>query len=184
MFLVGQQTDTIKFKQTNISDNRYNTYIEKMKYYMEQRDFKQALYNVNKAIAIMDDTTENNPSFIDLAIYRAEVYSWFQHLDNAEMSLLNAIGILKEDAEIIVKSTDIANNKDLKKTAKKINNYPSSKTKFGPHIALSLIYNILGDTVNLQKEQQLMAERSVMDDWVISTSMALYKACLKSRCSI
>lgn len=176
LFLIGQETINFTLPQKGApDDNRYAGYIEKMQYYMQQRNFNEALFNINKAFTFIDDSTETNPEFIDLAIYRSEMYSWFQQLDKAEMSLLKAIGISGADAEIIVKSTDPENDKALKEVVKKLIKYPGAKTKFGPHIALSMVYNILGDTINLQNEQQLMAERPNMEDWVISTCMALYK---------
>ena len=69
---------------------------------------------------------------------------------------------------------DRSAHNDLKELAKRIEKYPETTTKVGPHITLALIYNILGDTITLQKEQQLMMERSEMSDWVIKISMELY----------
>ncbi|HKX85381.1 MAG TPA: hypothetical protein VJL37_01825, partial [Flavobacterium sp.] len=44
-----------------------------------------------------------------------------------------------------------------------------------PHITLAYLHNILGDTIKLNQEQQLMMERSNSSDWVIQISMELYK---------
>ncbi|HOZ86196.1 MAG TPA: hypothetical protein PL029_00495, partial [Bacteroidia bacterium] len=57
----------------------------------------------------------------------------------------------------------------------KLSEAPETKTRVGTHIVIAYIYNILGDTVNLKKEQQLMWELSDKSDWVVKTSLALYK---------
>src|SRR5690606_23066707 len=64
---------------------------------------------------------------------------------------------------------------ELKALVKTISNYPNIKTKVAPHIALAYLYNIIGDTINMKAEQQLMMERSDNSDWVIQISLALYK---------
>lgn len=151
-----------------------DTYFERMEYYLGQKDFKQALFNIEKAVATTEDKTEENKVFMGLAVYHSKVYSIFQHLDEAETVLLKATGLSNEDIEVIVNSNSPSSHNDLKALAEKINTYPTTKTKVGPHITLALIYNILGDSINLQKEQQLMMERSKMSDWVINISMELY----------
>lgn len=161
--LLSQQTDNL------------DSYIEKMEYYTGKRNFKQALLNVEKAVSTMDNKTEENKVYMGLAVYHSKVYSMFQHLNKAEIVLLQAAGLANEDIDVIVNSIDSSTYNNLKTLIEKINNYPTTKTKVAPHITLALIYNILGDSVNLQKEQQLMMERSGMSDWVINISMELYK---------
>lgn len=151
-----------------------DTYIEKMDYYLAQRDFKEALSNVEKAVGSIEDKSENNKIYMGLAVYHSKVYSLFQHIDEAETVLLKATGIPDEDIAVIVNAKDRSAHNDLKELAKRIEKYPQTATKVGPHITLALIYNILGDTITLQKEQQLMMERSEMSDWVIKISMELY----------
>jgi len=158
---------------TNGEDD-LDTYVEKMDYYLGKRDFKQALFNIEKAIATIEDKTEYNEIYMGLALYHSKVYSMFQHLDAAETVLLKATGLPNEDIDVIVNSNNSSTHNDLIKLAEKINNYPAIKTKVGPHITLALIYNVLGDTINLKKEQQLMMQRSGMSDWVINISMELY----------
>jgi antitoxin component YwqK of YwqJK toxin-antitoxin module len=152
-----------------------DNYIEKMQFYMEQRDFNQALDNIEKAISTIDDKTENNKIYMSLVVYQSKVYSWFQHLDKAERVLLKTTGISTEDVDLIIKSINPNFENDLQKLVEKINTNPTSETLVGPHLTLALIYNILGDSINLRKEQQLIMERSEMSDWVINFSMELYK---------
>ncbi len=152
-----------------------DSHLEKMEYYLGEKDFKQALIAIEKAIAMEENQTEDNPVYMGLVVYHSRVYSMFQYLDEAETILLEASGLESEDAAIIVESKPPLDQKKLNQLAKKISKFPEAESKVGPHISMALIYNMLGDTVNLQKEQQLMMERSGMKDWVINISMELYK---------
>tara|TARA_R110000787_G_scaffold284594_1_gene398515 strand:- start:1104 stop:1958 length:855 start_codon:yes stop_codon:yes gene_type:complete len=164
--------DTIKETES------IGVYVSNMQRNMKERDFGRALTNINKALAAVKDSTEANLDYLELVVYKSEVYSWFQRLDEAERTILIAMGLNKDDVETIVKSIDKSADEKLITLAEKIKKYPSSKTRIGPHIGLSLIYNILGDSIKLQKEQQLMFERPKKNksmDWVIKTSFALFK---------
>jgi antitoxin component YwqK of YwqJK toxin-antitoxin module len=152
-----------------------DSYIEKMEYHLTQRDFKAALSNVEKAVETIQDKSEGNKIYMGLAVYHSKVYSYFQHIDQAEAILLKATGLPDEDIAVIVNAKDRSAHKALKELAKKIEKHPETETKVGPHITLALLYNILGDTVTLQKEQQLMMDRSGMSDWVLQISMELYR---------
>jgi len=152
-----------------------DTYIEKMEYHLSQRDFKAALSSVEKAIETIEDKSENNKVYMGLAVYHSKVYSFFRHIDEAETVLLKATGLPDKDIAVIVMAKDPSSHSNLKELAEEIENYPETKTKVGPHIILALIYNILGDTITLQKEQQLMMERSGTSDWVIKISLELYR---------
>jgi len=157
---------------TGGNDN-LDTYVEKMEHYKNQRDYKQALANIEKAIATIDDKSEDNAVYMGLAVYHSQVYSYFQHLDEAEAVLLRACGLPEADVAKIVASN--SRPSDLTDLAQKIIRSPEAKTDVGPRLSLAFIYNILGDTVKLKQEQQLMMERSGMSDWVINVSMELYK---------
>jgi len=152
----------------------FDVYIEKMEYFLTQKDFKAALSSVEKAVGTIEDKTETNKVYMGLAVYHSKVYSLFQRIDEAETILLKATGLPDKDIAVIVNAKDRSANNDLKELATKIEKYPETATKVGPHITLALIYNILGDTLALQNEQQLMMERSGMSDWVITISMELY----------
>lgn len=152
-----------------------DAYIEQMEHAVSERDFNIALSSIEKALSTVKDKSESNAVFMGLAVYHSEVYSWFQHLDEAERVLLKAVGLPDKDVEIIINAVDSTDKKELETLVKKISKYPSAKTKIGPHVGMAFIYNILGDTINLRLEQQLMMERSGYSDWVIKTSMALYR---------
>lgn len=151
-----------------------DTYIEKMQNYLGEKDFKNALINIQKAIETVNNKTESTPEYMNLVVMYSKVYSLFNHLDEAEKVILTSTGIPENQVETIISSISPETHSELKKIAISINNSSISKSKIAPHIALSLIYNIVGDTINLRKEQQLMMERSNTSDWVLSNSMALY----------
>lgn len=168
VYVEGLQTEGID----DLAD--YTGIIE---YYLTKKDFKAALLNAEKALETIEDQSEDNKIYMGFVFYYSKVYSLFQHIDEAERVLLKSIGLSDKRISIIVNSIDTTTNKDLKKLAKKIEKHSKtkSKTQVGPHITLSLLYNILGDTTRLKKEQQLMMEISEMSDWVIKISMELYR---------
>ena len=63
----------------------------------------------------------------------------------------------------------------ISQVIKEITKKDKSKFKLTNHIALSLCHNILGDTVRLKEQQQLMMEKGQMQDWIIKISLELYK---------
>lgn len=149
-------------------------YLEKMYFYLDKKDFKNSLLNIEKAIETVSDQTEKNSEYMELIVLHSKVYSLFNYLDDAERVILNATGIPENDVETIIESIAKDSHFKLKKIAENITNSKISKTKIAPHISLSLIYNILGDSINLRKEQQLMMDRSKTSDWVLSNAMAIY----------
>jgi len=158
----------------NSSNSKVDEYIQKMQEFINERDFNNSLMNVNNAISTIENKSEKNPEFMNLIAMKSKVYSLFNHLDEAERVILNASGISENDVEIIIKSIKPESFSKLKEVARNIDNSKIATDKIAPHIALSLIYNIIGDTTNLQKEQQLMMERSNSSDWVLMNSMAIY----------
>lgn len=173
----GKITTKKKYKDGQLIDGTddLDSYIEKMEYSLNQKDYKSALSNIEKAIGTVDDKSESNKVYMGLAVYHSTVYSLFQHIDEAETVLLKATGISDKDISTIVKTNYPPATKELSALVKTICNYPDTKTKVSPHIALAYLYNIIGDTVNMKVEQQLMMERSDNSDWVIKISLALYK---------
>lgn len=149
--------------------------ITKMKYSLNQKDFKSALSNIENAIALVDDKSEGNKLYMSLVGYHASVYFDFLHIDAAEAILLKATGIPDNIVEAIVKTNYPRAINELNGLIKTINNYPETKTKVAPHIALAYLYNIIGDTIKMYAEQQFMMEQSDNSDWVIQISLALYK---------
>lgn len=173
----GKITTKKRYKDGVLAEgtNDLDFYVEKMEYSLNQKDYKSALGSIEKAIGTVGDKTENNKIYMGLAVYHSKVYSMFQHIDEAETVLLKAIGLPDNDIAAIVKTNYPPATDELKVLAKKISSYTDTKTKTGLHVALALIYNILGDTINLKAEQQLMMESSDNSDWVIQISLELYK---------
>jgi antitoxin component YwqK of YwqJK toxin-antitoxin module len=158
-----------------LSDNPdKNSYVEKMNYFLGERDFKNSLLNIQKAIETVSDKTENNPEYMTLVVLHSKVYSLFNHLDEAERVILKATGVPEKEIETIIESVSKESHFKLQKIAKSITKSKIAKNNIAPHITLNLIYNILGDSINLRNEQQLMMERSNTSDWVLSNSMAIY----------
>lgn len=173
----GNVTTQKKYKDGSLLEGTddLDTYVEKMESALNKRDFKSALRNIEKAIGTQTDKTENNKVYMGLIVYHSKVYSMFQHIDEAETVLLKATGVPDADIATIVKTNYPPAVIELKSLANKISNYPDIKTKVAPHITLAYLYNILGDTIKMKEEQQLMMERSNTSDWVIQISLELYK---------
>jgi len=173
----GNVTTKKKYKEGQLVEGTddLDLYIEKMEYSMNQRDYKASLSNIQKAIGTVKDKSENNKVYMGLAVYHSKVYSMFQHIDEAETVLLKVTGIPDKDIATIVKTNYPPAKKELAELVKTISSYPITKTNVAPHIVLAYLYNIIGDTVNMKAEQQLMMERSDHSDWIIKISLELYK---------
>lgn len=173
----GKITTKKKYKDGQLIEGAddLDSYVEKMEYSLNQKDYKSALSNIEKAIGTIEDKSEGNKVYMGLSVYHSAVYSMFQHIDEAETVLLKATGIPDNDIAAIVKTNYPPATNELKALIKTISNYPNTKTKVAPHITLAYLYNIIGDTINMKAEQQLMMERSDNSDWVIQISLALYK---------
>jgi tetratricopeptide (TPR) repeat protein len=111
---------------------------------------------------------------MNLVALHSKVYSLFNHLDEAERVILKATGIPDEDTETIITSVRRESVPKLRQVAERIDKSNISKINVAPHVALGLVYNILGDSINLRKEQQLMMDLSKSSDWVLTHSMVLY----------
>ncbi len=173
----GNLTTRKKYKEGFLVEGMddLDSYVEKMGAALNKRDFKSALSNIEKAIGTQTEKTENNKVYMGLIVYHSKVYSMFQHIDEAETVLLKATGVPDADIVTIVKANYPPVVIELKSLASKISTYPDIKTKVAPHITLAYLYNILGDTIKMKEEQQLMMERSNTSDWVIQVSLELYK---------
>jgi antitoxin component YwqK of YwqJK toxin-antitoxin module/Tfp pilus assembly protein PilF len=173
----GNITSKKKYKDGQLMEGTddIDSYIEKMEYALNQKDFKSALSNIERAIRTIEDKSEGNKVYMGLAVYHSLVYSMFQHIDEAETILLKATGIPDNDVAAIVTTNYPPATNELNALVKTISKYPDIKTKVAPHIALAYLYNIIRDSTNMNVEQQLMMERSGYSDWVIQISLALYK---------
>lgn len=170
---------TTKKNYTNglvtVDKDNFDTYLEKMEYYLAKRNYKESLKNVELAKATITDKTEGNSIYMGLMVYHSKCYSFFSHYKQGEKVLLDAIGLTKDQTQIIQTSHVENSPEKIKTVIKELTDKDKSKFQISNHIAIALCYNILGDTVSLQKEQQLMMEKGEMKDWIINISMELYK---------
>jgi tetratricopeptide (TPR) repeat protein len=146
-----------------------------MEFYLAKRNYKESLKNVELAEATITDKTEGNPIFMGLAVYHSKCHSFFSHFKQGEKVLLDAIGLTADQSQIIQTSHLEQSPEKIKTVIKEINDKDKSKFQISNHIALALCYNILGYTVGLRTEQQLVMEKGQMKDWIIKVSMELYK---------
>lgn len=161
---------------TQASDSS-DLYVERTVEYMKKRDFNASLMSIQQAIDLVDDSTEDNPEFMWLVILKARVYEQFQQVEEAESTLLDATGIPAADLRTLVDAHDSTAFGALRSLADKMTEYPDMVTRIGPHVALALVYNILGDSTAIRTEQKLMMDRAdtAEEDWVLRMSMDLYR---------
>jgi len=161
---------------TQASDS-IDLYIERTNEEMGKRDFNASLVSVQQAIDLVTDRSEGNPEYMWLVILKAGIYEHFQHLEAAQSTLLDATGIPVEDLRVIVGAHDSSAFGALRSLAEKMAGYPTMATRLGPYVALALVHNMLGDSVAMQAEQQLMMDRAdtVNEDWVLRMSLNLYR---------
>ena len=168
-------TKTYQNGLVKVDKDNFDTYIEKMEYAISQRDFKESLKNVELAEGTITDKTENNPTYMSLAVYYSKCYSYFSHYKQGEKVLLDVLGLTETQTQIIQNSHLDKSPDKISQVIKEITKKDKSKFKLTNHIALSLCHNILGDTVRLKEQQQLMMEKGQMQDWIIKISLELYK---------
>jgi len=158
-----------------VAKDNFDTWLEKMEYYLAKRNYKESLKNIELAEATITDRTEANSLYMGLLVYHSKCYSFFSHYKQGEKVLLEGIGLTKNQTQIIQTSHLEKSPEKIKAVIKELTDKDNSKFQISNHIAIALCYNILGDTVSLQKEQQLMMEKGQMKDWIINISMELYK---------
>lgn len=158
-----------------VDKDNFDTYLEKMEFYLAKRNYKESLKNVELADATITDKTEGNSIFMGLVVYHSKCYSFFSHYKQGEKVLLDAIGLTDNQSRIIQTSHLEKSPERINQVIKEITAKDKSKFQISNHIALALCYNILGDTVSLKMQQQLMMEKGQMRDWIINISLELYK---------
>lgn len=171
----GSISKTYKNGMVEKGEDNLDSYIEKMGIYISKKDFKNALKNVELAENTITDKTERNPVFMGLQVYHSKCYSFFSHNKQAEIVLLKTIGLNENQIQIIQNSHKEKLPEKVKTIIKELTTKDKSKFLISNHIALGLCYNILGDTISLQKEQQLGMEKGGNNDWIINISLALYR---------
>jgi tetratricopeptide (TPR) repeat protein len=151
-------------------------FVERTNESMEAHDLKRSLSSVQQAMDRLDDRSESNPDHILLSILKAKVYAHFQRLEEAQATLLNTTGIPSGDVLIIIAAHDSTANTDLRKLAGRMLKYPDMKDRFGPHVALALVYNILRDSVAMRAQQKLVMDRAdpAARSWIPKLTLTLY----------
>jgi len=152
-----------------------DTYLEKMEYYIGKKNYKEALKNVEGAEATLTAKTDTSQLFMNLELYRSKCYSYAFHYRQGEKILLESIGLTPAQIQVV-------QNSHLDKSPAKINqliNEINQKEKAGfkatNHMALAVFYNILGDSVNFQQQQQIAMLQGGMKDYIINISLELYR---------
>lgn len=143
--------------------------------YRLQRDLANALAELALAESLIEDRSPESREYLIFLLMKAETYSWFELLDEAEAALLKATGIPDEIIDRISDSRNPLSEEEFREIADDIQQLVSQTDLAGYHVALSLIYNILGDIENLLHEQQAAMDVSVDQDITLSTALELYE---------
>jgi antitoxin component YwqK of YwqJK toxin-antitoxin module len=158
-----------------VEKDDFDTYVEKMEFFLVRRNFKESVKNVELAEKTIKDKTESNSIFMGLSVYHSKCYSAFSHYRQAEKILLDAIGLSNNQIKIIQNSHLEKSPTKINQLIQEITKIDKSKFLIGNHIAIGLCYNILGDTVHLKEQQQVTMEKGQMQDWIYKVSLELYK---------
>jgi antitoxin component YwqK of YwqJK toxin-antitoxin module len=158
-----------------VAKDNLDTYVEKMEYYVGKRNYKEALKNVEAAEATLPTKTDTSQLYMNLLVYHSKCYSRCFHNRQGEKILLDALDLTPVQVQVI-------QNSHLDKSPAKINQLIAEinqKEQIGfratHHIVLALCYNILGDSVNFQQQQQIAMLKGGMKDYIITISLELYK---------
>jgi tetratricopeptide (TPR) repeat protein len=108
-------------------------------------------------------------------VYHSKCYSLAFHYRQGEKILLDAIGLTPAQVQIIQNSHLDKSPDKIKQVIAGINQKEQAGFKATNHMALALCYNIIGDSVNFQKEQQIAMLKGGMKDYIVTISLELYK---------
>jgi antitoxin component YwqK of YwqJK toxin-antitoxin module len=158
-----------------VAKDNFDTYVEKMEYYIGKKNFKEALKNVEGAEATLTTKTDTSGVFMNLVVYHSKCYSLFFHIREGEKVLLDAIGLAPVQVQVIQNSHLDKSPAKINGLIGEINQKEQGGFKATNHIALALCYNILGDSVNFQQQQQIAMLKGGMKDYIINISLQLYK---------
>lgn len=151
------------------------SHVKKSEEFRNNRDFKHAINEIEQAEKLIFDKSSRNIDYVRILLDKAKTFMLFERLDEAEATLLKAAGISEKTVSILTDSRQplveaqyLAVIDELKKLALKSH-------QWGYHVALSFIYNILGDTEKLKQEQQDAMDTGMNRDVVLNTALTLYK---------
>jgi len=158
-----------------VAKDNFDTYVEKMEYYLGKKNYKEALKNVEAAEATLTTKTDTTQVYMNLLVYHSKCYSSISHYRQGEKALLEAIGLTPVQVQVIQNSHLDKSPAKINQLITEINQKEQTGFKATNHIALALCYNILGDSVNFQQQQQIAMLKGGMKDYIISISLELYK---------
>jgi antitoxin component YwqK of YwqJK toxin-antitoxin module len=158
-----------------VAKDDFDTYVEKMEYYVGKKNYKEALKNVEAAEATLTTKTDTSGVYMNLLIYHSKCYSLFSHNREAEKVLLDALGLTPVQVQVIQNSHLDKSPAKVNQLISEINQKEQNGFKATNHIVLALCYNILGDSVNFQQQQQIAMLKGGMKDYIINISLQLYK---------
>ena len=150
-------------------------HLEKSREFLKNRDFKAALAEVEQAEHLIGSQVPENQAYVRVLIEKAGVFAYFEHLDEAEATLLQATGIPTNKIRTLSNSRQWMTEEQHRDIADELQELVASDDKSGYHVALSYIYNILGDTQRMEEQQQLAMDASEIGDITVDIAMALYK---------
>jgi tetratricopeptide (TPR) repeat protein len=150
-------------------------HLQKSQEYRKNRDFKAALGEVEQAERLITDKSLNNQEYISVLLHKADVYAYFERLDEAETTLLQATGIPDDKINALTNSRQLITKEQYLAIANELQELVVQDNRSGYHVALSFIYNILGDTQRFQVEQQRAMDVSTTKDTTPAVALGLYK---------
>ena len=139
--------------------------------FRSRRDVASALVELALAESLLADKSYGSHDYQLFLLRAADTYAWFERLDEAEAALLKATGIPDEYVGLISDSRNPLSEDEFREVAGEIEQLVSQTDSWGYHVALSLIYNILGDSQSLERKQQ--AAMDVSDDKEMTLAIAL-----------
>lgn len=158
-----------------VAKDNLDTYMEKLEYYLAKKNFKEALKNVEAAEATLPVKNDTTQLYMNLLVYHSKCYSFAFHYRQGEKILLDAIGLTPAQVQIIQNSHLDKSPEKINQVIADINQKEQAGFKATNHIALALLYNIIGDSVNFQKEQQIAMLKGGMKDYIVTISLELYR---------
>jgi len=158
-----------------VAKDDFDTYLEKMEYYLAKKNYKEALKNVEAAEATLTTKTDTTQVYMSLLVYHSKCYSLFSHYRQGEKILLDAIGLTPAQVAVVQNSHLDKSPAKINELITEINQKEQTGFKATNHIALALCYNILGDSVNFQQQQQIAMIKGGMKDYIITISLELYR---------
>ena len=158
-----------------VAKDNFDTYVEKMEYYIGKKNYKEALKNVEAAEATLTTKTDTTELYMNLLVYHSKCYSLFYHAREGEKVLLDALGLTPEQVQVIQNSHLDKSPVKINQLIGDINQKEQNGFKATNHMLLALCYDILGDSVNFQQQQQIAMLKGGMKDYIINISLQLYK---------